>query len=245
MEICKLHRETEGASAEWSAVPASTFKLQQVYPESFREPDALVTSCEIKIHRVDVTTVRKLRHKTQRLRWVAPIAQDWKATATEAQQTTPLKAAPPLEGGELAGNHVTSLPAPELRVAELQAPVTATSASPPEGQLANANQTPIQVSGVAVPGETPPSSRASKHMWVIHDEPTLLQEEFDEFIRDGIRVRRLRPSFALEGVCPVVETTNSPAPPATLDEPLDIPTGDPPIGGVGPALIVLIRAPEA
>ena len=52
-----------------SALSAPVCELQQVRLESFREVDALVTGCEIKIHKVvDIARVRKLFRKAQRLR---------------------------------------------------------------------------------------------------------------------------------------------------------------------------------
>ena len=179
-----------------------------------------MTGCEIKIHKVDITRVRKLCCKAQRLRWVAPTAQGRSATATEAQQTTPPpKIAPPLEGGELAGNLATFLPPPELRVTELQPPATATSVSPLDGQRANMHQTSIEVSAVACPRKTPPCAQASEHTWEAKDGRTLPQAEFDDFVRDGIRVR---PSFALMAVA---EASTYPAPPAIPAEPPNISKG--------------------
>ena len=60
--------ETEGTSAKMSALSAPVCELQQVRRESFREVDALVTGCEIKIHMVNIARVRKLCRKAQRLR---------------------------------------------------------------------------------------------------------------------------------------------------------------------------------
>ena len=51
-----------------SALSAPVCELQQVRLESFREVDALVTGCEIKIHMVNIARVRKLCRKAQRLR---------------------------------------------------------------------------------------------------------------------------------------------------------------------------------
>ena len=109
----------------------------------------MVTSCEVKIHKVAVTNVRNLSRKTHGSGGLIPQHRA-EATATEAQQTTPPpEVPPPLEGKELAGNCATSLPQPELRVMRLQPPATrtATSVSPPDGERARKNQTSIQVSG--------------------------------------------------------------------------------------------------
>ena len=136
----------------------------------FTERDALVTSCEIKVRRVDTTQVRKMRRRARRLRWAAPplvrkSKREDLEPRTAVPTTSPSQVILPLEKSNLAGSRQPNSPTPEPRPAHTTTVPNATEAStaPPAVIASDASrqnepqaQQNLEVSGVAASRKRPP-----------------------------------------------------------------------------------------
>jgi hypothetical protein len=168
----------------------------------FKERDALVTSCEIKVRRVDTTQVRKMRRRARRLRWAAaPPARKSKREGLEPRTAVPTRSPPqvilPLEQSNLAGRQPNS-PTPEPRPAHTTTVPNATEAStaPPAVIASDASrqdepqaQQTREVSGVAASRKRPPGHGTQYGVDTTPSDDTLAQDASTRHAEHGQPVK--------------------------------------------------------
>ena len=167
--------------------------------ECFKARDALVTSCEINVRKVDTTHVRKMRRRTRRLRWAAPApACKSKRAGLEPRPAVPT-ASPPqatlsCEKSNPAGNRHPNSPPTVHSAPTSSADVpsaTEASTAPPAIITSREDELPTQqkVSGVAASLMRPPGHSAQYGVDTQPSDSMLAQDAFTRHVDHGQPVR--------------------------------------------------------